>query len=119
MIAFHGTADPLVPYGGAPASWLNPAPFPPVLTWTANWARRNQCAPAPADSTVAPDVSRREYRHCANDAAVVLYTVRGGGHAWPGGTPMPAWVVGRTTSSVDASSLMWDFFQRHPLRAQR
>ena len=70
----------------------------------------------PVDSLVAPDVVRRAYTGCAGDAAVVLYTIRGGGHTWPGGGPLPEWFVGTTSSSIDASSLMWEFFREHPLR---
>lgn len=70
----------------------------------------------PVDSEVATDVTRREYKDCANEAAVVLYTIIGGGHTWPGGTPMPEWLVGRTSRSIDATSLMWAFFREHPLR---
>jgi polyhydroxybutyrate depolymerase len=44
-----------------------------------------------------------------------LYTIRGGGHTWPGGGPMPEWFVGSTTRSIDASALMWAFFSQHPL----
>jgi polyhydroxybutyrate depolymerase len=47
---------------------------------------------------------------------VVFYTVTGGGHTWPGGKPMTAAIVGKTTADVDATRLMWDFFQAHPLR---
>jgi poly(3-hydroxybutyrate) depolymerase len=36
-----------------------------------------------------------------------------GGHSWPGGEAMPAFIVGKTTPDVDATRLMWDFFQRH------
>jgi polyhydroxybutyrate depolymerase len=109
MIAFHGTADPEIPYNGG-SSWISPRPFPSTPRWAANWARRNRCAPDPVDTTVAPDVTRRSYTGCADDAAVVLYTVRGGGHTWPGGMQLPEWFVGRTTRSIDATSLMWDFF---------
>src|SRR5438309_1149326 len=115
MIAFHGTADPEVPYSGG-RTWVAPERFPSIPTWTANWARRNRCAPNPLDSAVAADVTRRAYTHCADDAAVVLYTVRGGGHTWPGGKPLPQWFAGRTTQSIDATSLMWAFFREHPLR---
>jgi polyhydroxybutyrate depolymerase len=111
MIAFHGTADPMVPYNGG-ASWVAPRPFPAVATWAANWARRNRCGPKPVESPVA-DVIRREYTNCADDAAVVLYTIRGGGHTWPGGEPMPEWFVGPTSRSIDASSQMWAFFRAH------
>jgi polyhydroxybutyrate depolymerase len=116
MIAFHGTADPFVPYEGAPAGWLNPnAPFPNVATWTADWARRNRCGPNPVDSAVAADVTRREYTNCADNASVVLYSIKGGGHQWPGGTPIPEWIVGPMSNSIDATSLMWAFFREHKL----
>ncbi len=115
MITFHGTGDRLVPYDGAPPSWLNPRPFPNVATWAAHWARRNRCGPDPVDSAVAADVSRREYTNCADNAAVVLYTIRGGGHTWPGGKPVPAWLLGPMTRSIDATSRMWAFFGDHPL----
>jgi polyhydroxybutyrate depolymerase len=117
MIAFHGTADPFVAYKGAPPGWLNPtAPFPNVATWAADWARRNRCEPGPTDSMVSAHVSRREYTKCADDAAVVLYTVNGGGHQWFGGKPIPQWIVGPTTHEIDATGLMWAFFHDHPLR---
>jgi polyhydroxybutyrate depolymerase len=64
---------------------------------------------------VATDVTRLEYRHCADDAAVVLYTVNGGGHSWPGGGPLPEWLVGPTSRSIDATSLIWAFFRGHRL----
>ncbi len=114
MIAFHGTADRDVPYNGG-SSWVSPRPFPNVSTWAANWARRNRCGANPVESTVARDVTRRAYTNCADDAAVVLYTIQGGGHTWPGGKPLPKWFVGRTTRSIDATSLMWSFFGEHPL----
>ena len=113
FINFHGTED-LVPYNGGKA-WVSPRPFPSVLTWTADWARRNRCGPNPIESVVAADVTRLEYTHCADDAAVVLYTIRGGGHSWPGGKPLPAWMVGPANHSIDATSQMWAFFREHQL----
>ena len=114
VISFHGTADPVVPYKGG-ASWISTRPFPNVPRWSALWAQRNQCAENPVESRVASDVTRLEYGGCAANAAVVLYTIDGGGHTWPGGMPLPEWFVGRTTQSIDATSVMWDFFAKHPL----
>lgn len=105
----------MAPYNGG-ASWVAPESFPNIPAWTANWARRNRCAPNPVESAVASDVTRREYTNCADDAAVVLYTIRGGGHSWPGGGPLPEWFVGPTSRSIDATSQMWTFFRAHPLR---
>jgi polyhydroxybutyrate depolymerase len=117
MIAFHGTADPVVPYDGGKV-WIAPEPFPSVPQWTADWARRNHCGPDPVDSVVAADVTRREYTGCARGANVVLYTVQGGGHTWPGGKPLPKWLLGSTSNSIDATALMWAFFRDHPLPAR-
>ncbi|MSR06216.1 MAG: hypothetical protein EXR93_03975 [Gemmatimonadetes bacterium] len=116
MINFHGTSDVAAPYNGG-TSWVVPdhKRFPSQLTWTANWAQRNGCVPNPVDSAVAADVTRRTFTPCADGADVVLYTIHGGGHTWPGGGPMPEWFVGRTTRSIDASSLMWAFFREHRL----
>lgn len=115
MIEFHGTADPFVPYDGAGTSWLNPAPFPNIRRWGADWARRNRCSPRAVDSTVAMDVVRTQYGQCASGASVVLYSIRGGGHQWPGGKPMPRWLVGPASPQIDATALMWTFFREHPL----
>ena len=113
MIAFHGTADRAVPYHGG-KSWVAPYVFPDIPAWTENWAERNRCG-RPVDSLVATDVTRREYTSCADGAAVVLYTIRDGGHTWPGGGQLPEWFVGTTSNSIDATSLMWAFFREHPL----
>ena len=117
MIAFHGTADRFTPYDGANV-WLAPQPFPSIPEWTSNWARRNRCAATPVESAVAADVTRRAYTDCADNASVVLYTIKGGGHTWPGGTQLPEWLVGHTSRSIDATRLMWAFFREHPLRRQ-
>lgn len=114
-IAFHGTADRFTSYEGG-KSWVAPRPFPNIRTWTANWAQRNQCGPEPVESTVAADVTRLEYTDCAPGADVVLYTIRGGGHTWPGGGPAPEWFLGPTSTGIDATGLMWEFFKEHPLR---
>ena len=117
MIEFHGTADPVTPYNGG-RTWVAPEPFPSIPAWTANWARRNRCGTNPVDSVVAADVTRVAYANCADDAAVVLYTVQGGGHSWPGGKPLPEWFVGPTSNGIDATSEMWAFFRAHH-RARR
>ena len=48
------------------------------------------------------------------NADVILYTVEGGGHTWPGGKPLPERIVGRTTHEINASRIMWEFFLQHP-----
>lgn len=117
MIAFHGTADHMAPYNGG-ESWIGPVPFLSLPKFVANWARRNGCAPDAVESRPAADVTRREYTRCTGDAAVVFYTLHGGGHVWPGGEPLPAWFTGPDSRTVDATREMWAFFRVHPLREQ-
>jgi len=113
-IAVHGTADPVAPYNGGRTP-VGPDVFPSVLSFTATWAQRNRCGPTPLASTIAADVTRLEYMDCADSATVVLYTVQGGGHQWPGGKPLPAFLVGPYSRSIDATRLIWAFFREHPL----
>jgi polyhydroxybutyrate depolymerase len=90
--------------------------WPDVPTWVTNWAKQNRCEPNATDSVVATDVTHGAYANCADDVGVLLYTVHGGGHSWPGGMTLPEWFVGPTSSSIDATSTMWAFFREHRLR---
>lgn len=118
FITFHGTADPGCLYDGGRSGW-SPKPFPSVRKWAADWAHRNRCASAPTETPAAADVTRLEYRDCADGASVVLYTVQGGGHTWPGGRPLPEWLTGPNSGSIDATREMWKFFREHPMRSEQ
>ena len=107
----------MTPYKGG-SSWVADKVFPDIATWTANWARRNRCAASPVNSAFATDVTRIAYPNCADNAAVVLYKIEGGGHTWPGGQPLPEWFAGPTARNIDATAQMWEFFQAHPLRGK-
>ncbi len=113
-VAFHGTADPFAPYQGGPSP-ISPTPFPNIRDWTARVARRNRCKGDPSDTRITASVRRLAYTNCAENGDVILYTVEGGGHTWPGGKPLPEWWVGRTTREINASSVEWEFFMQHPL----
>ncbi|MGB7540258.1 MAG: PHB depolymerase family esterase [Anaerolineales bacterium] len=117
VIAFHGTADPIVPYAGGESASFH-YPFPPVEDWAADWARRNGCEDPAKALPTAGEVTGIRYGNCRGNAEVILYTVHGGGHAWPGGRPLPEWIAGQTTQDIDATAVMWEFFSFHPLNAK-
>jgi polyhydroxybutyrate depolymerase len=104
--AFHGDEDLVVPYNGGLAV------FPSVPAWAQAWADRNGCTSAPARSEVTSDVVVDEWQDCSNRATVRFYTVRGGGHDWPG--PGSSGGILRTTESISATDLLWEFFVAHP-----
>ncbi|MGZ8763422.1 MAG: alpha/beta hydrolase family esterase [Acidimicrobiia bacterium] len=96
MLAFHGTADPVVPYSIA-------GPF------TASWATRNGCNATPVETRIEPDIQKRRFVGCAAGLSATLYSVEGGGHTWPDGlVDLPQF--GPTTRTIDASDLILDFF---------
>ena len=115
MIAFHGTADKLAPYLGGKSSGPGiKQPLSPVQGWTGAWARRNRCVPDPLDAQVTGSVRSLTYSNCAEHADVILYTIAGGGHSWPGGKPLLEWMAGPPSREIDATKVMWDFFVQHP-----
>jgi polyhydroxybutyrate depolymerase len=119
MVAFHGTADLRAPYrGGRSSAPSDPVMFPDIRDWTAHVARRNQCKGDPSDTRITANVRRLAYTNCAENADVVLYSVEGGGHTWPGWqvpqVVAPEWLVGRATREINATRVMWEFFVQHP-----
>jgi len=108
IIHFHGTADPLVPYGGNPLYGM-----PPVVQMMQTWAERDGCAQDTQTMYLVGDSSCSRYPGCAGGAELILCTIDGGGHTWPGGFPVPE--LGKTSMDIDATAMMWDFFVRHPL----
>jgi len=44
---------------------------------------------------------------------VVFYRIDGGGHVWPGRTP-DSFLLGPAVPSLDATEIIWRFFEKHP-----
>jgi polyhydroxybutyrate depolymerase len=126
IIGFYGTDDPLVAYEGGILSegaarrmfrvGAERARLYSAQEWAAGWAERNGCQLRSDHLGPGPDVSVVSYSDCGNEAEVVLYTIHGGGHTWPGGIDLP--FLGGTTDSINASELMLEFFLEHPLEAR-
>lgn len=114
LIAFHGTADPIVPYAGGPTFPFQ-FEFPSVAEWMSAWAERNGCTSLPTELPAVGEVSGVRYTGCTENAEVIFYTVHGGGHTWPGGGYLPKIITGSQNNDIDATALMWEFFTRHPL----
>jgi len=115
VIAFHGTADPNVAYGGGPGA-LRGRPdkdWPSVETAVQTWAGRAGCRTKPARQAIGTEAQRIAYRGCARGADVVLYAVTDGGHTWPGSS-IDVPMNGHTTQDINAADLMLEFFSHHP-----
>jgi polyhydroxybutyrate depolymerase len=65
---------------------------------------------------VASQIILRTYR-CPTGSGVAFYIILGGGHAWPGSkfSQEISSVTGYTTFQIDATQVIWAFFQRFRL----
>ncbi len=121
VIIFHGTKDPYALYDGG-ESGRN------IFTLSAEdtarfWAEKNSCGLTPVVknlSNIADDgttVTQISYTNCKQGADVILYKINEGGHTWPDGWQyLPKILVGRTTQDINAAEVIWDFFEKHPMK---
>lgn len=114
VVAFHGTEDPINPYGGGgPDYWTYG-----VDAAASGWAARNGCDADPIATQVSASVIEQRYAACQGTADVVLYRIEGGGHTWPGSDyPFPEERFGALESGLDATELMLRFFAERPAPA--
>lgn len=107
-VYFLGTADLIVPYDGVFG------PFDNGLRSAAStidfWAGQQQCN-GDVQATAIPDAERdgataelQERTRCTAGTRLQLYTLTGGGHAWPGGEST---VFGVTSKDIAATGLIW------------
>jgi polyhydroxybutyrate depolymerase len=95
----HGDQDPLVPYMYAQQS----------VTY---WAAKYHCG---SMMTTYQNGAATCVTHSGCDAGadVVLCTLTGGGHQWPGGgVTLP--LLGNKIDDLHATDAIWDFFAAHP-----
>ena len=137
LVAFHGTDDQYLAYTGGYGARVAGLPNPsgdgtlgtgpavsggddPSIPEIASaWAGRNGCTDTePTELAIADDVTLLSW-DCPHGAETRLYRIEDGGHAWPGSDLSASAVdfVGRTTMSISANAIMWQFFREHPLDA--
>jgi polyhydroxybutyrate depolymerase len=117
VIIFHGTADEHVLYeGGEPRKQADryQRVDKPVSYAVSFWVNYNQCSTKPKLQERS-NIIRETYANCKDSTEVVLYTIKGGGHAWPGGKKGTPW-GDKPTQEISATDEMLDFFVRHPKR---
>lgn len=112
-LAIPGTADPQVPYDGGTIVGLSIA-LPAAVAVIEGYANRYGCGEL-TEETIADGVTAIRYSGCDGGAEVVLDSVEGGTHSWPGGVaaindPTNS-VAGREFSATDE---ILDFFERNP-----
>lgn len=126
IIHFHGTDDDFCPFeGGRGRKSVSGSDFYSVEHTIQAWIKADGCPPEPSVNRLEAGggrlqdeedrVIRKTYGPGRDGSEVVLYLIEGGGHTWPGRHPR-LFFLGKSTRLISANDLMWDFFQRHPMR---
>ncbi len=109
-IYFLGTNDLIVPYTGVLGQFENG--LRSAADTIEFWAQQQQCV-GDTVTTQIPDrandgtsVESKERTNCIGGTRLQLYTIIGGGHAWPGGE---ATIFGATSEDISATGLIWRF----------
>jgi polyhydroxybutyrate depolymerase len=111
MLEIHGTADKFVPYAGEQDRFLS------ARGAFDFWASADACTDAPQLGYAAGDTRCERHARCAAGSEVVLCTIEGGGHTWPGGLDgfLISGLAGKVSRDLSANDAIWAFFERHPL----
>jgi polyhydroxybutyrate depolymerase len=113
VIEFHGTADAHIPYDGGygPKSIVD-VEFASVEYSVEFWVSVDKCS-SQTEVSSFDDIRHDAWTGCMNSTAVELYTIIGGGHAWPGGQGGEA-DLDQSTTTISATRLIWEFFNKFP-----
>jgi polyhydroxybutyrate depolymerase len=114
IMLFSGTGDPVVPFNGGRVNCCGGATVRAAPEVIADWAAHDHCASKYDETRVSSEVRRRAWHGCDRGSDVVFYIIDGGGHTWPGAIPVAR--LGKTTTQINASETIWNFFEKHPLR---
>jgi polyhydroxybutyrate depolymerase len=120
VLILQGTEDPLVPFDGGSIKFQRGETVA-TKTTVKKWVDVDGCKEGVTEDLPDKDpddgtrVKRTTYAGGKDGTAVVLYTIEGGGHTWPGAPQyLPQWAVGRVCKDIDANQVIWDFFAKHP-----
>jgi polyhydroxybutyrate depolymerase len=119
IMFIQGTNDPLVHINGGAVARTNGRNIS-LADSVKFWLRhdeihsRPESTELPSHDTNGTTVHRDVYAGGKEHTEVVVYTIEGGGHTWPGGPQyLPAFLVGKVNHDIDASVVIWDFLSRH------
>jgi polyhydroxybutyrate depolymerase len=91
--------------------------IPSSVEFLTEWATRNGCSDTSTEERVTEHVVLLRWDDCPATAPAELYVIEGAGHTWPGSQTHAALedLLGPTTLEIDATDLMWEFFEQFHL----
>ena len=122
VFLIHGNADPMVPYAGGDVDYSDNGRIintgDAVKMWMQHDGVNSKPETGELDDRDKDDHCRVKWTHWLGGKSgteILLYTIDGGGHTWPGGPQfLPVSVIGHVCRDFDAAVVIWDFFKKHP-----
>ena len=115
VLLMNGTDDPIVPYDGGRYR-DSVIRLLSAEDSAKEWARLNHCSEKPSETKLralpggGKDTKVYLFDRCQENAQVALYSVKNGGHTWPGGEQyMSEKEVGKTSHALNANETIWSF----------
>ena len=120
VIHFHGSKDDIVPFERPKEKTPSLIKTKGVEESIQTWVKLNGCNEIPKSDTLSEaddemKVTRKTYGGGKDGAEVVLIVIEEGGHTWPGQQP-PVGFIGKSTKDLSANDLIWEFFEKHPMK---
>lgn len=128
ILVIHGTADLIVPFAGGQSVLPDiEVSFPNSRETIEYWVDFNGCGSDPSivdipdtDPADSSTVTLERYTNCDASTEIAYYIIENGGHTWPDGPaeaipPGLEAIFGNINRDINASSEIWNFFNRHEL----
>ncbi len=118
VLHLHGLADTCTPFQGGISTGVAGGRRESAADSINRWVAENRCDATPQTSYSNGKAQCQTHGSCQDGADVELCTVTGAGHVWPGNTAAlsPGACGGSTTTDLNATDRIWEFFQQHPRR---
>ncbi len=117
LMIFNGTEDKAVPYYGGDVGGKRGHVIS-TKDYVDFWLVKNNCLTNKSTIDIPDEdgdgvwATRDTYENCEDDNKLILYTIHGGGHTWPGiNSVVYGWFAGKTMMEISASELLWEFFK--------
>ncbi len=111
VLAFHGSADRINPYGGSGTGrWVES-----VADAVRAWGTANGNPGPPSVVEVSPTLTRTTFGEPGCPGEVTLWSSKGAGHTWPGSRMnlLMRFFLGRISNEINASREIWSFERAH------